>query len=164
MNAMTSRATTVGILAASLVVGSAASLVAYDLATSGPTRESATAAADGSGAGQADRRDRGRRFAPCRGTARLVGDVCVIDEMRTVVLPAPVGAAAGTPTSSSGGGTPVPSAPRSDGSAAPDPGRQYDDEDDFDDDEYDDEYDDDTSNSHSSHSDDFSSHSDDSHD
>lgn len=45
MNTLMSRATTIGILAASLVIGSAASLIAYDLATSGVTTETTVAAA-----------------------------------------------------------------------------------------------------------------------
>ena len=153
--------TAAGILTGSLTVGLGAALLGYDVATSGAA--DSTAAADATPAVGNGRRTAVSKFAPCRRPARLEDGVCVIDEVRTVVVAA--GTAARVPaTAQPARRAPAPAAP-----AVPAaPGSDHED-DDWDDDDHDDDHhddddhddDDDRDDHHGDHDDDDDDHDDD---
>lgn len=86
-----------GVLVAALALGAGGALVGFDLG-GGNTAEPEPAAPTSSAAPSAKAEGQQRRpvrLAPCRKPAVLEKGVCVTDEVRTVVVPAP----SGTPSS-----------------------------------------------------------------
>ena len=81
---------TLGVLGGAVVVGLGASVVGYDLATSGtPDPTTASESVSTKEVTPARRNREKPRFAPCPPRAVLEQGECVVDEVRTVVVPAP---------------------------------------------------------------------------